>query len=268
MGKSKTTTQTTAADRATQQQQQSLYRYANQQAQQGAPGVDPYSQQAAQIYQQGAGATGVGLGALSGNQAAVAQLMNPYQSQVMDSMNAQYDLQRRQNMNDVASQATSAGAFGGSRYGVALGQAMANTNIAQNAQQAQLLQGGYSDAMNRAGQLANFGMGAAGKMADMGDYQRNVQLQQQGYGADTLRENMYKTGTTQTNVSKGNAMSTLGGIASLGMGLFGGPIGAAAGGVLGKMLGGGGGGGGTGGFMSQFNPPQSVFGGMNLGMRP
>lgn len=123
--------------------------------------------------------------------------MNPYQQQVMQQMNQQFGDLRQQTMNDLNQQATSAGAFGGSRHGVATGQALADLGKTQAQQQAALLQSGYSDAANRwaadranlmAGgdTLANLGFaGLQGQQGlldarlRMGDYLR--QIQQAGY---------------------------------------------------------------------------------------
>lgn len=269
MGKKKKVTQVTKTDPATQAQQTALYQYANQQARQGAPGADPYSQQAAEVYRlAAAGTLPLGVGALTGDRAAYAQLSNPYQQQVIAALQEQYAKQRQQNMADVGAQATSAGAFGGSRYGVALAQALAASNRDENTQMAGILQGGYNDTMGRAQQLANFGMGANDQIAGMGEYLRNIELQRRGYGADTVRQNMYQTGQTNTTEQKTNAMSTIGGLAATGLSLWPG-----AGGMLRKGLGMAGGMLGRarapqgdfrqGGFSEGFNPPPSLFSSYN-----
>ena len=80
--------------------------------------------------------------------------------------------------NAINDQATQAGAFGGSRQGVAQGVALANMNQDQANQMAQLQYGGYNDTMNRAQGLAGLGFGANQQMAGLGDYMRQVQQQQ------------------------------------------------------------------------------------------
>lgn len=110
----------------------------------------------------------LGLGAMSGDPNAVATLMNPYQQQVIDANNKQWGQTNQATQNQVNARATAAGAFGGSRQGVATGSALAQNNMAQQGQTAGLLQGGFTDAMNRAGQLAQGGFYGAGANANLG----------------------------------------------------------------------------------------------------
>lgn len=110
----------------------------------------------------------LGMGALSGDAAATAQLMNPYQSQVINATNAQWDQNDAHTANSVNDMATKAGAFGGSRHGVATGTALAQNNMNRNAQVSGLLNTGYDTTMNRAGQLANMGFAGAGANANLG----------------------------------------------------------------------------------------------------
>ena len=119
-------------------------------------------------YNSGMGAGRVGLDALSGNADATKQLMNPYQQQVVDRMNEQFQYQNNQTMNQVNDAATRAGAFGGSRHGVTAGVALGENARNQGMQMAGLLQGGFDQTMNRAGQLAGYGMGAAGQGSNLG----------------------------------------------------------------------------------------------------
>lgn len=109
---------------------------------------------------QNAGATGAA--ALGGNQAAINTLMNPYQQSVIDANAANWAKINQQTQNQVNDRATLAGAFGGSRHGVATGVALGANNMAQGAQTAALLQGGYNDAMQRAAQGAQLGLQGAG----------------------------------------------------------------------------------------------------------
>lgn len=113
-----------------------------------------------------AGATG--LSALAGDPTATATLMNPYQSQVLDALNAQFDRTGKMNENATASAATSAGAFGGSRAAVAQGVARSNNDLNRNSLFSGVLQGGFNDAMQRAGMLAQGGFQGAGAGANLG----------------------------------------------------------------------------------------------------
>jgi hypothetical protein len=109
-----------------------------------------------------------GNAALGGDAAAAAKYMNPYQSQVIDAMMAQFargDKRTEMQMNDAA---TRAGAFGGSRHGIATGTALAENRVNQNAQIAGLLNSGFEGAMGRAAQQAGMGFNAAGAGANLG----------------------------------------------------------------------------------------------------
>jgi hypothetical protein len=131
-----------------------------------------------------AGATGAA--ALGGDAAATQRLMNPYQQQVIDANNAAYQKTQAQTVNQTNDLATRAGAFGGSRHGVAEGVALGNNAMAHDAQTAGLLYQGYGDTMNRASQAANLGYMGAGA---------NSQLGFAGVGDPNLyRLNMLKAG--------------------------------------------------------------------------
>jgi hypothetical protein len=129
----------------------------------------------------------LGMGALSGDPSAVASLMNPYQSQVIDANNAMWQRMNSQALNQVDDRATQAGAFGGSRNAVASGTALSNNNIAQGAQTAGLLNSGFSDMMQRAAGMAGMGFQGAGANANLGmggvgnPQQWLMQMLKQGY---------------------------------------------------------------------------------------
>lgn len=109
-----------------------------------------------------------GMSALAGDPNATAQLMNPYQQQVIDAMRQQGAVTDANTTNNLNSAATQAGAFGGSRQGVAQGVALGENARNMNSNIAGLLQTGYGDAMNRAGSLASMGFAGAGANANLG----------------------------------------------------------------------------------------------------
>jgi hypothetical protein len=109
-----------------------------------------------------------GINALSGDPTAVAGLMNPYIQQVLDANNANWQKTNLQTMNQVNDAATRAGAFGGSRQGVTAGVALANNNMAQQTQTANLLNGGYQQAIQQAQALAGFGLQGAQLNSNLG----------------------------------------------------------------------------------------------------
>lgn len=134
----------------------------------GAAGPGAALTGANQFYGGAVGAGNLGLGALSGDAAAAAKLMNPYQQQVIDEQNKAWQHINAQTQNQVNDAATRAGAFGGSRHGVMAGQAQAQNNAAQALQTAGLLQGGFESAMGRAAQLGNFGLAGAQGGSNLG----------------------------------------------------------------------------------------------------
>lgn len=110
----------------------------------------------------------LGVRAMSGDSAALSQLMNPYQSQVMDSIGKQWEGINATTARDVADTATMKGAFGGNRAAVAGAVARAENDKTQAAQKAGLLSEGFNTAMGQAGGLANMGMGSAQLGANLG----------------------------------------------------------------------------------------------------
>lgn len=158
----------------------------------------PMAQPGQNVYNQSANAY---TGALQGTQAAMGYnpqqvsagtaaggintYMNPYTQQVIDTSMADLERQRQTQMNALGSQATAAGAFGGSRQGVA--ESLTNTGFAQQGGQlaSQLRQQGFNTALGasqqdvanrlqaniqnqQAGlQGAQQRMGAAGQLGDL-----------------------------------------------------------------------------------------------------
>jgi hypothetical protein len=139
------------------------------QAAQNAGSAVPGSVTGAQNYYTGAmGAGQSGYDALSGNAEAAQKFMNPYQSQVLDQMTKQFGVQNKMTENQMNDAATRAGAFGGSRHGVATGVALGENQRNQASQYAGLLNSGFEGAMGRAGQVAGMGFDAAGAGANLG----------------------------------------------------------------------------------------------------
>lgn len=228
MGKpSRSQTTTTAPDAETQARAKAVWDAA-QAAGAGGPGAD-----AARDFYGNAVKTGnLGFGAMSGDPTAVASLMNPFQSQVMDRVKAQFGDLNALTSKGINDEATLGGAFGGSRHGVAEGVALGqNAKTAQD-QIAQLQYGGYNDAMNRAGTMANFGMGAAGAGAQMDPAMMKFLMMHQGMAGLP-----YGSSVTQP-VNRNRVAGALGGAetgSEIGsaFGPWGTGIGAATGGLMG-----------------------------------
>jgi len=154
-----------------------------------------------------------------------AAFMNPYTA-AMDPVFAKLQAQAIQGAN---ANATSAGAFGGSRAAVAQGQAI--SDIAN--QQAGFNYQGFQDAMSRALQTANLGLGATGLQANLGQYLTNLPLNQAQQRLQILLGGIGPYGQTQSTQMQSDPFSQLLGLGITGASLFG------SGGPLAGMFGGG-----------------------------
>jgi len=83
---------------------------------------------------------------------AYQQFMSPYQQQVIDTTLTEFDRQRQMAMAGQNAQAVAGGAFGGAREGVQRAEYGAQTLQDRAALQAQLLQQGFGQAQQAAGQ--------------------------------------------------------------------------------------------------------------------
>jgi hypothetical protein len=220
-----------------------------------------------------------GAGALGGDQNAINKMMNPFQQGVVDQIKGQYgDLNSAAQMG-INDQATKAGAFGGSRHGVASGVASAEIAKGLGNQIAGVQMQGYNDTMDRAGQLANLGImggnmaqNALGYQSDMLGNQNRLTGQQYGMGNDRRMISQQQLGVDRQNFNEQRdwALRNLGILTGAAGGMPGGmtssqPLhsngaagflgGAASGAGIGGMVGGpvgAGIGAGLGGFMGLF----------------
>lgn len=226
---------TTMPDATTQGRQQSVWDAATAAASHSqAPGVNGLTTQAEQNYGNIAAQGNLGMSALGGNASAIQQLMNPYLQQVIGGINNQWGRLSGQVQNNINDQATRGGAFGGSRYGLAMGQGMADLANNQAQQVGNALYSGYTGAVQQAGQLANLGMGANQQLASLGDYNRTVQQQQDPYlrRLQILQSGLSGLQAGQTTTQQGGHNGLLGAIGGAATGfLTGGPLGAAIGGI-------------------------------------
>jgi hypothetical protein len=83
---------------------------------------------------------------------AYQQFMSPYQQDVIDTTLAEYDVQAAKGLPALAAQAIGAGAFGGGREGVQRAEYQTASDRNRAALQAQLLQQGFGQAQQLAGQ--------------------------------------------------------------------------------------------------------------------
>lgn len=89
---------------------------------------------------------------LAGGLSGISQYMNPYISNVVDSVREMSNSNLGNALNQTRDQAIGANAYGGSRHGVREGVAIAQNNRDTNSLIANLLQGGYNQAANMVGQ--------------------------------------------------------------------------------------------------------------------
>ena len=141
---------------------------------------DPYQTDAYTM----AGKKGEGIGAfedyISGPTGAEAyagpdaykQFMSPYQQQVIDATMTSFDKQAAQRRRGISDQALQAGAYGGSRRGVAQSEYDAASDMNRALMESQLLQQGYGQA--QAGAQTAFGQqtGLAGQVPGL--YQQDI----------------------------------------------------------------------------------------------
>jgi len=163
----------------------------------GQAAFQPFIDKADQYTQTGMGTIGQGIPSLIAAQqqfdpstANTAGFMNEYQKNVTDAALKQMNEQFAKQQSNLATQAQQAGAFGGSRFGVAeaeLQKGLADVasqrifqDLAQNFQQAQ------GQALNTFEQARQREMGAAGQFGALGSAQAQLGGQQANLGAQTF----------------------------------------------------------------------------------
>ncbi|URC15520.1 tail spike protein/chaperone [Octadecabacter Antarctic DB virus 2] len=173
-----------------------------------AGGANPQQTQTPQqngVFGQSAGAYNAALG---GTQAAAAgpnigAFMNPYTEQVTGNTLDSLERQRQMATNNMGAQATQAGAFGGSRHGVA--DAMTNEGFARQGADTfgQLQQQGFNTALGGAQNQQQVGLDAArqmGSLSNMGfgfGQQIGQQQAQQGGQQQALMQQLMNAGRQQ-----------------------------------------------------------------------
>ncbi len=196
---------------------------------------------------------------------ALDAYMNPYQNQVIDAMNQQFDLSGKRAVQTAAQEATKAGAYGGSRSGLLQGAALGDVERQRNQAVSGALQQGYQNAYQQwmadrqmAAGLGQAGLGGLfagqqyGNAWDMqrgqaqmqaGEYERALRerqlqepLQRQLMAQQLINASVGPYGTTQKESGGG---SFLGGLLGGAVSLFGGPLGGPIMGALGGLFGGG-----------------------------
>lgn len=151
-----------------------------EQGQAGIGAYQPYMTAGGQNVTAGAGALGEATGVLRGATGQISQLaqpigqqqiqnyMNPYNNLVLNQQLQEMQRQADMQQQGLNAQAVRAGAFGGSRQGIAQQELNRNLMQTQNQAIAQALQQNYGQALNTAQQQQQMGLAAAGQLGALG----------------------------------------------------------------------------------------------------
>ena len=181
-------------------------------------GLDPRSQQFVdQQRAQAQGAAGVATGA-PGNfflgpdqrsiQDQISPFLDPFIQNVIGGVRGEFDVLRDQASNRVSDQAIQAGAFGGSRQGVAEGVRLGELDRAQTSQIGGLLSSGFRNALSTGLQQSELNR-------QLRERQAQEPLFRQQQAQQFFQGGLGPTGQVQTQTQPGG--STLGTIAGLGL---------------------------------------------------
>ena len=135
---------------------------------------------AANPYQRASGANAAAMGIYANPAATAQQMMNPYQQNVVNKTLRDVGGAAQIGLNTLGAQASQAGAFGGSRHGVAMAEAAKGYQQQALDAVGALNQQGYNQAMNNAFQSAA-GLQGVGQQAF--GYGQSIQQQQMQQGA-------------------------------------------------------------------------------------
>ena len=136
--------------------------------------------------------------------------MNPYQQNVIGGLRQEAGRNYDMMSNQIGAEATRAGAFGGSRHGVAQGTAAGDIQRGLNQQIGQLQYQGYGDALNRAAQDQQMRMGASSQLTGQAqalsgignqmynmNRQANLDMQQAGLQQQAIQQAIIDAGKGQ-----------------------------------------------------------------------
>jgi hypothetical protein len=178
----------------------------------GMAPTNPYQQ--ASMAQMGALLGTAGAGTIGG--ANLAQYQNPYTQQVIDANQADILRGAQMGLNDLDTQASRAGAFGGSRHGVAMGEMGRGVAQMLGQQSAQLRQQGFMNAQQMAQQDIQNRMSQAAQLANLGQqsfgYGQSVNqgLAAQGQQQQALQQALIDASKAQFVGYTGHPATTIG----------------------------------------------------------
>ena len=154
------------------------------------------AQPAMNRFHEGSLANQMALNTYSNPGAAALSMMNPYNQQVIDTTLRDVGQASQMAMNNLDAQAQKAGAFGGSRHGIAMAELGKGYQQQALDKVGALRQQGYGQAMNNAFNAAS-GLQNAGQQAfNMGQAVNNQQMQQ-GAMQQQMMQNLINTGKQQ-----------------------------------------------------------------------
>lgn len=189
------------------------------------------AQQGANVALNAGGPGGLFTGPLQQTPGQIAQpFMSPFQDQVVGGIRGEFDHLRNQASMATAQDATSAGAFGGSRQAITEGARLGELDRAQASQVGNVLNQGYQNAMQQ-------GMGFAERQRALQQQQNMEPIWRQQQALQMMNLGMGPTGQTQTTTMETPGASPFGSAAGGAMtgASVGGPWGAAIGGGIGLL---------------------------------
>ena len=146
--------------------------------------------------QRASGANLQAINTYSNPSAAAANMMNPYQQQVVDATIRDVGNAAQMGLNQIGSQAQSAGAFGGSRQAIAEAEALKGFNQQALDQVSRLNQQGYQQSMNNAFNAAQGLQNAGQQSFNMGNQLQQNQMMQ-GAMQQQMMQNLINAGKQQ-----------------------------------------------------------------------
>ena len=121
----------------------------------------------------GAASAAEGLGSLLGP-TGYQQFMSPYQQEVIDTTMSEFDRQASIQQQGLRDQSIRSGAYGGGREGVQQAEYQRGSDMARSGQLAGLLQQGYQNAQQTAGQQLAAQQGLGQYQSQLGGLQRQI----------------------------------------------------------------------------------------------
>lgn len=128
--------------------------------------------------------------------AAAANLMNPYQQQVVDATLRDVGNAAQMGLNQIGAQAQGAGAYGGSRQGIAEAEALKGFNQQALDQVSRLNQQGYQQSINNAFNAASGLQNVGNQAFNMGNQLQQNQMAQ-GAMQQQMMQNLINMGRRQ-----------------------------------------------------------------------